>query len=124
MSAPGLMLLAAAAHLAPEHLARLLRHSQAAWESALFGLEAAVLWMALGGATLATSTALQPVAAYGAMEGLQRAACRVAWPMDRPPPRMRPGENLCDRATGLPASWFSLMCASIVTLQLAQRTRP
>lgn len=123
MTAPGLMLVAALAHLAPEHLARVLRHSQAAWESALYGLEAAVLWLALGAVTVATSTALQPVAAYGAMEGLQRAACRVVWPMDRPPPRLGPGENLCDRATGLPASWFSLMCASIVVLQLAQRAR-
>lgn len=121
MNSAWLMVVAVMAHLAPEHVARALDHSQAAWESAMYGLEAAVLWLAVG--AVFSSVPVQAVAAYGAMEGAQRAACRLAFPMDRPPPKLGPGENLCDRASGMPASWASLMAASLVVMQLAGNRR-
>lgn len=103
--------LLAVAHLLPEHLARWLGHSQAAWEFVVFGLEAAVLWLIVGAA--ARWVSVQAVAAWGAMEGGMRAGCRLALPMDRPP-RLGDGQNLCDVATGLPASWASLAAALFV----------
>jgi hypothetical protein len=115
-TAAALLLLAVLAHLAPEHIARALGHSHTAWESALYGLEAAAVWLAIGSAAAGP---LQAVAAYGAMESAQRAACRVALPMDRPP-GLRPDENLCDRVTGQPASLYSLVAAALVALHLAQ----
>lgn len=121
MNAVWLMFSAALAHLAPEHIASAMEHSQAAWESALYGLEAALLWLALGASVAVIP--VQAVAAYGAMEGAQRAACRLAFPMDRPPPKLNPGENLCDRASGMPASWASLMAASLVVMQIAGSRR-
>lgn len=122
MSAGALIALLAAAHLVPEHLARLLGHSQAAWEYVLFAAEATVLWLAVGASTRLVS--LQAAAAWGAMEGSQRAACRLALPMDAPPPKV-PGLTLCDAATGLPMSWASLVAALFVACvaQEAQRAR-
>jgi hypothetical protein len=111
-SAAALIALAAAAHLLPEHLARLLDQSQAAWESVLVGVESAVLWLAVGSST--TLVAAQAVAAWGALEGTMRAGCRLAFPMSGPPPRPPAGQNLCDIATGLPASWLSVAAALLV----------
>jgi hypothetical protein len=99
-----------------------IEHSQAAWESAMYGLEAALLWLAARRIVFGR-VPVQAVAAYGAMEGAQRAACRLAFPMDRPPPKLNPGENLCDRASGMPASWASLMAASLVVMQIAGSRR-
>lgn len=104
----GWLALLALAHLLPEHLARLLSQSQAAWEYVLFAVEVAALWLFVGAST--RLIAMQAAAAWGAMEGAQRATCRLAFPMDRPPPKV-PGVNLCDLALGVPASWFSLAAA-------------
>lgn len=107
----GLAALLAAVHLLPEHLAELLGHSQKAWESVAYGLEAAILWLVIGAG--ARWVSLQAVAAWGATEGGMRAMCRVALPMDRAP-LLPAGRNLCDVVTGLPASWFSLAAALLV----------
>ncbi len=103
--------LLAAVHLLPEHLAQWLDHSQKAWESVAYGIEAAILWLYVGAAARVVS--LQAVAAWGATEGGMRGLCRVALPMDRPPV-LPEGRNLCDVATGLPASWVSLAAALLV----------
>jgi hypothetical protein len=103
--------LLALVHLAPQHLARALGHSHAAWEYVLYATEAAVLWLIVGAGV--HMVALKAAAAWGATEGGMRALCRVALPMDRPP-SLPPGSNLCDVATGLPASWFSLAAALLV----------
>lgn len=123
MNAGPLIALLAAAHLVPEHLARWLQHSQAAWEFVLFAAEATVLWLAVGVTT--RLVALKAAAAWGAMEGGMRGACRLAFPMDGPPPRPPAGMNLCDVATGAPVSWFSLAAALFVACiaQEAQRVR-
>ena len=62
-------------HLAPEHLAELLGHSQAAWAYVAYGIEAAVLWVLV--AVVFRSPAIRAIGAFGAMEGAQRAACRL-----------------------------------------------
>lgn len=122
MTAAAVLLLLAAAHLMPEHLARWLGHSQAAWEYVFFALEAATLWAAVGVAS--RLIAVQAAAAWGAMESVQRAACRLSFSMEQPPPKI-PGQNLCDTALGLPMSWASLAVALLVALiaQEAQRVR-
>jgi hypothetical protein len=111
MNTGAFVALAASAHLVPEHLARLLRHSQAAWEAVLFAVEVAVLWLWVGASS--RLIALQAAATWGAMESAQRGACRLAFPMDRPPPKVQ-GQNLCDIATGLPVSWVSVVAALFV----------
>lgn len=103
--------LLAAVHLLPEHLSNWLDHSQKAWEAVAYGLEAAMLWLYVGAA--ARMVSLQAVAAWGATEGGMRSICRVAFPMDRPP-SVPAGSNLCDVATGWPASLFSLAAALMV----------
>ena len=122
MTAAAVLVLLAAAHLLPEHLARWLGQSQAALEYMTYAIEAAALWAAV--AVTSRLIAVQAAATWGAMESLQRAACRAAFPLDRPPPKI-PGENLCDTALGLPMSWASLAVALFVALvaQEAQRVR-
>jgi hypothetical protein len=85
------------------------------------GVEAAALWV--GMAMLVRSLAVHAVAAYGAMEGAQRAGCRLALPMDRAP-SLAPGQTLCDAATGLPMSLFSLMAAMVVIVVADTAKRP
>lgn len=110
-AAASLAALLAAVHLLPEHLAQWLGHSHKAWESVAYGIEAAILWLYVGAAARIVS--LQAVAAWGATEGGMRGLCRFALPMDRPPV-LPGGRNLCDVATGLPASWVSLAAALMV----------
>jgi len=103
--------LLAAVHLLPEHLAAWLQQSHKAWESVMYGLESAVLWLVVGAG--ARWVSLQAVAAWGATEGGMRSICRLALPMDAPP-LLPSGRNLCDVVTNLPASWFSLAAALLV----------
>lgn len=116
MNAPGpLIVLAAVVHLAPLHIAALLRQSQAAWEYVGQGLESAVLWLIV--AAMSRGIAMQAVAAWGATEGAMRATCRLAFPMDKAPPKV-PGQNLCDIATGHPATLVSLVLAAAAVVAL------
>lgn len=120
MNPGGLVVVAAAAHLAPLHIASLLQDSHAAWEYVMFGLEAMFLWLAV--ASMTTVFAIQAAAIWGATEGAMRATCRLAFPMDRPPPKV-PGQNLCDIATGLPASLLTLIlaAAAVVVIDTTRR---
>lgn len=121
MSAHALLVVVVAAHLLPEHLADLLGHSAAAWHYVAFGLEAAALWIAVG--IVVRTLPVMAVAAYGSMEGLQRATCRLALPMDKAP-ALQPGQNLCDMATGLPMSVSSLLAALVVVVLADTERRP
>ena len=121
MSAHVLLVLVIVAHLLPEHLADLLGHSAAAWHYVAYGVEAAALWLIV--ALTVRTLAITAVSAYGAMEGLQRAACRLALPMDRAP-HLAPGQTLCDAATGLPASLSSLLAAMVVVVLADTERRP
>lgn len=116
-----MLLLALAVHLMPEPLADLLGHSHAAWAYAAYGVESAVLWLLVAG--MCRVLAVQAVATYGAMESAQRAACRLALPMDRAP-TVPPGQTLCDVATGLPASFASLLAAVVVIVVADISRRP
>lgn len=114
---------AAVAHLVPEPLAAVLRQSAAAWGYVAYGFEAMLLWMWLGAAAPlhASQPAVQAAAVWGAMEGAQRAACRLVYPMDRPPPAPPAGRNLCDLATGLPMTLMSTTAAAMACLLAAQQ---
>ena len=115
------LILVVVVHFAPEHLAELLGHSAAAWHYVAYGLEAAALWLALG--IMVRTIPVMAVATYGAMEGLQRSACRLALPMDSAP-ALLPGQTLCDAATGLPVSFASLLAAFVVVVLADKSRRP
>lgn len=121
MNAHALLFAALVVHILPEHLAELLSQSAAAWHYVAYGLEAALLWLAVG--VGAQSVAVQAVAAYGAMEGAQRAVCRIALPMDSAPV-LAQGQTLCDAATGLPVSFSSLIAAAVVVVVADVSRRP
>lgn len=118
-AATALLLLAAAAHLAPEHLAEALNQSRGAWDYVCAGIQSAGLWLAVG--VLGGSAALRAVAAWGAVESAMRPVCRLAFPMDRPPPAVPPGAHLCDIAAGQPVGWVSIAAAcGVVWVLLAK----
>lgn len=107
-------------HLAPEMVAWATETSQAAWGYVAHGVEAAVIWAALaayGGQRIAA------VCMLGVWEGVQRGACRLAFPMVSAPPRPPPGQNLCDVATGLPLSWVSIVAIALVAAVIAEGHR-
>lgn len=136
MNAHALLVLAVAVHFGPEHLSDALGQSVAAWNYVAYGVEAGVLWLIVGTVRLEKPAAcsvwakveetrrvpIMAVSAYGAMEGLQRAACRLALPMDRAP---RLGTaNVCDAATGLDASLMSLLAAFVVVVLVDSGRQP
>lgn len=117
-----MLLLAAFVHLGPEHLADAFGHSRAAWDYVAAGTETAALWIVVG--LLVRSVPVRAVAAWGAVEAAMRPACRLAFPMDSPPPRLMPGEHLCDVATGQPMGWLSLAVACWVAAIAVTRRGP
>lgn len=104
-------MVAALAHLAPELLAAISGGSVRAWEYVAGGAELACLYAAIG--FFLRHWTVTPVAAWGAVEGLQRAGCRLAFPMDRPP-QLLDGQTLCTAATGMPTGWVGLAAAVVV----------
>lgn len=106
---PALLLaVAAAAVILPEHMAAWLGGSHAAWAYVLSGVEAAALWCALG--VVCTHALVRAVCLWGVFEAAQRPVCRLAFPMDKPPP-LQPGQSLCDAALGVPMSAVSVAAA-------------
>lgn len=104
-----LLLVAAVAHIAPEALPGSVR----AWEYVGTGVEATALWLAV--AALLPGRGLPrlgglAVCAYGVFESIQRPVCRLAFPMDAPPPH---GGFLCDMA-GVPTSALSMLAVCMV----------
>jgi hypothetical protein len=121
MNAHALLVLVLAVHVMPEHLAELLGQSEGAWTYVAHGIEAAALWLTIG--VMIRSMPVLAVSTYGAMEGLQRAACRLALPMDRAP-SLAQGQTLCDAATGTPVSLMSLVAAVVVVVLVDTERRP
>jgi hypothetical protein len=113
-----LLALSALVYLLPEHLPGLLGGTQGAWEVVAYGIEAAILW-ALAGLLLPRAAW---VCAWACCEALQRAACRLALPMDRAP-KLADGQTMCEAATGLPMGWVSLAAAAGVSWAVARRAR-
>lgn len=110
-------MLAVAAAFLPEILPALLGGTSAAWMYVMSGAEAWALWVVV--AALASfaklpehaMTTIRCVCSWGAFEAMQRPVCRLAYPMNTPPPMPPSGQNLCDVVTGLPMSWVSVVAA-------------
>lgn len=118
----GLLVTAAVVNIGPELLEALLKHSRGAWEYVLEGAQAALLWCAVLALVqhLRTPAVVQAgysaVCAYGAMEGILRAHCRLLWPMTGPPPVPR-SQGLCS-AAGYPW-WTDLTPLALALCALA-----
>lgn len=106
----GLLLLGAAAHFAPEHLAAAGLGTQVAWEYVGTGIESTVAWAIV--AWLCWRHPMAVVALWLCFEAAQRPACRLAFPMDRPP--QTSGGTLCSAALGADVSaWLGLAAACL-----------
>jgi len=101
-------------------------------QAVAWGAEAALLWGLLAlwmGAqrpeiTLSARAGswCARLACWGcAIEGAERAGCRLAFPMDRPPPSS--DVNICDLATGLPMTWLSISAAMLLACLAVESTR-
>ena len=129
---PALLALAVAAAFLPELMAWLGFGTPGAWFFVVSGAESWALWVLVAGFVSAKQilphckTLAQCVCAWAAFEAAQRPVCRLAFPMDRAPPPMPAGKNLCDIATGLPMSWVSVVAALFLAalVQEHQRARP
>lgn len=109
-------------YLAPQHLAEALRWSPSAVVYVVSGLEACLLWLALGvGCLYLRLTTLAAVCLWPAYEAALRPVCRLMLPMDKPP-KLPAGQNLCDVAIGEWTSYAGLWIATIVILWLHTRS--
>lgn len=108
-----LLLIAALISLAPV-LLPLVHGTEGAWQYVVDGVAAALAW----GLLATRSTGLTcAAAAFLAVEGLERAGCRMAWPMTGKP--QTGGMSLCEAAIGLPDEWLSLL-ALLIAVAIAQ----
>jgi hypothetical protein len=112
-----LLALAVLVHVSSPDLAAHLRHSAAAWDTVLYGLEASVLWLYMLATT--RSALVAGVATWGLLESAQRSACRLLWPMDRPV-RLAEGQFLCD-AAGFATSPLSIIAACVLAMLVRWR---
>jgi hypothetical protein len=120
MNAAALLLLAAFAHLAPEHIATGLGHSVKAWELVARGVEGLALWALVG--SLMRSWPVWLVAGYGMWESAQTAVCRLAQPMGKAP-ILKAGEDLCN-AAGWGVGYFAPVILSVIAFAVAIKTTP
>lgn len=123
----GLLILAALTNIAPELIASLTGGSIRAWEYVAEGVQASALWLVVLALLLPYPRARlvgAAVCGYGAAEAALRPACRLAFPMDRPPSVPAP-EGLC-AAAGWPWWWevsplaLALCCVALVQLTKAR----
>jgi hypothetical protein len=114
VSVPALLLVAAVAHLAPDHIAEVMGQSAAAWEYVLRGIEGVALW-GIAGAHYKTPEAVA-IAAYGMWESAQLSACRAAHSMSHAP-RLEPGQGLCT-AAGWPVGYWAPSIVAVITFAL------
>ena len=63
--------------------------------------------------------AVSLVCAWGALESAQIAACRLALPMDRPPPKIPLYTGLCDIVTGWPI--YLMTALAVLTVAIHRR---
>lgn len=90
------------------------------WHSVLRAVEAAVLyfavWALVPSKPAVTRYAAGLACAWGAFESMQIAACRLAFPMDRPPPDAGAYAGLCDKLTGLPVYMATIMVVLFIAV--------
>jgi hypothetical protein len=117
-----MLVLFAAASLLPEVLAVAFGHSMRAWEYFADGTLAMVLIMVVGAQAAQRCAPGQRrplflVLAYGMFEAAQRPACRLVFPMDRPPV-LPDGQTLCE-AAGLRTAQLSILIVAAVGFAVA-----
>lgn len=113
-----LLLLFGLANYGPELVAWAAGESAKAWDYVLQGAQAAALWTLLAG--FIPHILARATCALGAFEALQRPACRLMFPMDRP--AQVGGLNLCEAAIGMPVAWINALAALFVAV-LAQEVQ-
>jgi hypothetical protein len=95
-----------------------------AWHSVLRAVESTVLYLAVWSLVPLKPAAIRYAAAlactWGAAESAQIAACRVLYPMDRPPPDTPLYSGLCDKATGLPL--YMMVITAILLVAVLRKT--
>lgn len=91
-----------------------------AWASVLRAVEASVLYFAVWSLVPARPVVVRAAAgvacAWGAFESMQIAACRLAYPMDRPPPDVGQFAGLCDKLTGWPVYMLTITVVLLIAV--------
>lgn len=91
-----------------------------AWASVLRAVEATVLYFAVWSLVppqpFVARWAAGVACAWGAFESMQIAVCRLAYPMDRPPPDVGQFAGLCDRVTGWPVYMLTITVALLIAV--------
>lgn len=124
MNAVALLLICAIAHLGPEVFSRVFGGRIGPWESVCYGMEAALLYLYAMARTGKLTAAEVAAGLYGFFESIQRPVCRAMLPMDGPP-GLKPGQYLCDVATGFPVSALSPIALLVTVLVIAKEiTKP
>jgi hypothetical protein len=94
--------------------------SAKAWASVLRAVEAVALYfIVLALAPVKPWIVRKAVAcacAWGAFESAQIAVCRLAFPMNRPPPEVSQYTGLCDKVTGLPVYMLTVSLVLLVAV--------
>lgn len=114
--AVALLVLVAVVHFAPEHIAAATGASQTALEYVFRGAQGAVLFGAVAIAFRSIIVALP--CSWGGVESAAQPMCRLAFPMDRPPPVPR-NVNLCTAAFGEGTALAGLMMALVLVTAFA-----
>lgn len=123
MTAAALLTLALVANYLPELIVAVRGGSLAAWFFVADNVQSSALWWAVasmaerhehGHALLPPTLA---ACAYGVFESSQAAICRLAFPMDRPPPKHP--EGVCG-AAGVPTYELSPLLIALCAVLLAR----
>ena len=97
-----------------------------AWHSVLRAFEATLLYLVVWSLVPQKPTAVRYAAAaacsWGAFESVQIAACRLQYPMDRPPPDTALYTGLCDAATGLPIYMMTVFVVLLIAVLRKRET--
>jgi hypothetical protein len=100
-----------------------------AWHHVLRAFpEATLLYMLVWKMTpwepVARRYAVSMACAWFIFESFEIAACRLQFPMDKPPPDIKPYTGLCDIATGLPVYMLTIVAVASVGALITFLTRP
>lgn len=91
-----------------------------AWGSVLRAVEATLLyfivWALVPLRPAVVRRAASLVCAWGILESVEIGACRLVFPMDRPPPETAPFTGLCDKVTGWPVYMTTIMVVLFIAV--------